>query len=203
MKESSKIDDKNWEPTSVQEIAEIFSDFVIPWWIAGGWALDLFLGKQTRDHLDIDVLILRKDQLYVQKKLQNWILFRTQSPGLDFWKKDEYLDFPVNSIWVKDKIDSPFRFEIMLMDSEKDEWIYRRDKQIRGKIRELGLKTKDGIPYLKPEIQLLYKGGREYREKDFVDFLKVKPYLNKSQKDWLANALKRQFPDGHRWVEKI
>ena len=148
-------------------------------------------------------MILRKDQLYVQKKLHDWILFRTQSPGLDFWKKDEYLESPVNSIWVKDRIDSPFRFEIMLMDSKKDEWFYRRDKRIRGKIKELGIKTKDGIPFLKPEIQLLYKGGRDFREKDLNDFLKVKPYLDKEQKDWLINALNIQFPEGHRWINII
>jgi len=195
------INDQNWVPLSVQEVFRLFSSFKIPWWIAGGWALDLFLGKQTREHLDIDILILRKDQLYLQKKLENWILFRTQSPDLDFWKKNEFLQSPVNSIWVKDKIDSPFRFEIMLMDTERNEWIYRRDKRIRGKIRELGLRTKDGIPYLKPEIQLLYKGGRNFREKDLQDFLTVKSSLDKKQKDWLVNALNMQFPDVHRWIE--
>ena len=174
------IDDKNWEPLSVQEIAEIFSDFKIPWWIAGGWALDLFIGRQTREHFDIDVLILRKDQMYVQKKLQNWTLFRTQSPGLDFWKKDEFLESPVNSIWVKDTIESPFRFEIMLMESESNEWFYRRDKRIRGKIKELDLRTNKGIPYLKPEIQLLFKGGRKFREKDEQDLLNVLPFMNQT-----------------------
>lgn len=203
MKNAHYIDDQNWEPFSVQEIADIFSVFNIPWWIAGGCALGLFLGKQTREHLDIDVLILRKDQFYLQEKLQNWILFKTQSPGLDFWKKDEFLESPVNSIWVKDKTDSPFQFEIMLMDTERDEWIYRRNKRIRGKIIDLGLFTDDGIPYLKPEIQLLYKGGRDFREKDMQDFLKVKSYLDHEQKNWLINALKLQFPEGHCWIGAV
>ena len=29
------------------------------WWVAGGWALDLFLGRMTRPHHDVDVAILR------------------------------------------------------------------------------------------------------------------------------------------------
>jgi hypothetical protein len=29
--------------------------FPFPWFIAGGWALDLAIGKQTRLHQDVDV----------------------------------------------------------------------------------------------------------------------------------------------------
>jgi hypothetical protein len=32
------------------------------WWIAGGWAVDLFLGEQTRVHDDVDVAVLRRDE---------------------------------------------------------------------------------------------------------------------------------------------
>ena len=44
-----------WQPWSVHEVALLFSSVTVPWWIAGGWALDLFLGIQTREHEDIDV----------------------------------------------------------------------------------------------------------------------------------------------------
>ena len=51
-----------WQPWQPKEVARFFSTLTVPWWIAGGWALDLFLGEQTRDHEDIDVQILRRDQ---------------------------------------------------------------------------------------------------------------------------------------------
>ncbi|WP_197205616.1 nucleotidyltransferase domain-containing protein [Cytobacillus firmus] len=50
-----------WKPLSVTEIQMIFNKIPIRWWIAGGWALDLFLEKTTRVHSDIDTVILRCD----------------------------------------------------------------------------------------------------------------------------------------------
>jgi Aminoglycoside-2''-adenylyltransferase len=50
-----------WRPWRPREVAAFFAMLPIPWWIAGGWAIDLFLGRQTRRHEDIDVLILRQD----------------------------------------------------------------------------------------------------------------------------------------------
>jgi hypothetical protein len=37
-------------------------DFGRPWAIAGGWALDLYFGFETRPHADVDIAILRPDQ---------------------------------------------------------------------------------------------------------------------------------------------
>jgi hypothetical protein len=49
-----------WQPPSVAEVAAIFSAFEAPWWLAGGRAIELAVGKQLRDHVDIDVLIFAK-----------------------------------------------------------------------------------------------------------------------------------------------
>jgi hypothetical protein len=38
-------------------------------WSAGGWALDLFVGAQSRPHDDLDVRILRRDVLEVLSTL--------------------------------------------------------------------------------------------------------------------------------------
>lgn len=56
-------DNHKWEPLSVEEVVDLMSGLQVPWWIAGGWAIDLFLGRQTRAHGDTDVLIRRDDQL--------------------------------------------------------------------------------------------------------------------------------------------
>lgn len=60
-----------WQPWHSQEVTTFFAALLVPWWIAGGWAIDLFLGRQTREHQDIDVLILRRDHQAVRS------LFRT------------------------------------------------------------------------------------------------------------------------------
>lgn len=40
-----------------------------PRWIAGGQAIDLFVGTSTRAHADVDVLLLRRDQSDVHEVL--------------------------------------------------------------------------------------------------------------------------------------
>jgi hypothetical protein len=50
-----------WRPSSVAEVASIFSAFEGRWWVAGGRAIELAVGHRIRNQEDIDVLILRRD----------------------------------------------------------------------------------------------------------------------------------------------
>jgi len=196
------IDPDNWGPLPVDEVARLFKDLGIPWWIAGGWALDLYLGKVGREHIDTDVLILRNDQLVVQEHLSDWKLFKTKQPGLAPWPNGEYLNQPVNSIWVRQDDDSPWSFEIMLMNTEQDRWVYRRLPSIRGRISDMGLSTDSGIPYIAPEIQLLYKSGTK-RDKDRFDLERTLPHLPADKITWLLECLRQQYPSGHEWMDCI
>lgn len=42
--------------------AAIMSAFPRPWFVSGGWALDLFVGHVTREHEDLEIGIARADQ---------------------------------------------------------------------------------------------------------------------------------------------
>src|SRR3954467_9622826 len=50
-----------WDPASPHDVAQLFVNVTVPWWIAGGWAIDLFLDRETRPHADLDVGVLRRD----------------------------------------------------------------------------------------------------------------------------------------------
>ena len=50
-----------WLPLTFDETRAVFAPLAVPWWIAGGWAIDVYLGRQTREHADIDVSMLRGD----------------------------------------------------------------------------------------------------------------------------------------------
>ncbi|MHA1968943.1 MAG: nucleotidyltransferase domain-containing protein [Candidatus Hodarchaeales archaeon] len=39
------------------KISKLMKDFNKPWYIAGGWAIDLFLGLVTRSHQDIEITV--------------------------------------------------------------------------------------------------------------------------------------------------
>ena len=49
-----------WEPLTVAQIVDRFAPFDVDWWIAGGRAIDLYLGWETRPHEDVDVEMFRK-----------------------------------------------------------------------------------------------------------------------------------------------
>ncbi|MGH2458803.1 MAG: nucleotidyltransferase domain-containing protein [Chloroflexota bacterium] len=83
----------------------------VPWWIAGGWAIDLFVGRTTRHHDDIDVQIQRADQLAVQATLATWDLNAADPPGtLRPWKPGEVLPAHVHDIWCRPVRPRPGRF---------------------------------------------------------------------------------------------
>ncbi|WP_354019378.1 hypothetical protein [Fictibacillus halophilus] len=72
----------------------------------------------------------------------------------------------------------------MIIDSENDYWIYKRNGTIRRKLTDIELKTSAGVPYIRPEIQLLYKGGSSLiREKDILDLENVLPTLDDTSRD--------------------
>jgi hypothetical protein len=49
-----------WRPWSPREIADRLADLTASWCVAGGWALDLWLGRETRMHQDLEIAIPRE-----------------------------------------------------------------------------------------------------------------------------------------------
>jgi hypothetical protein len=49
-----------WTQLLPSEIAQLLAGMAAPWWIVGGWAIEVFTG-QSREHEDIDVAIFRGD----------------------------------------------------------------------------------------------------------------------------------------------
>ena len=56
----------------MRKVADVFGGYARPWFIAGGWASDLFLGRVTREHEDVDVAVLRPDQFALREHLRAW-----------------------------------------------------------------------------------------------------------------------------------
>jgi len=190
----------NWDPMTPDLVYELLRGVSVPWWIAGGWAIDLFLGRQTRPHDDTDVLIRRDDQLALQAFLSDWDLHKTQQPGLKPWPKGEFLNPGVNDVWCRRTPDSPWSLQFMLLDTQDDSWVFRRDSTITGPIASLGMATDSGIPYLSPDIQLLYKARSETVNKDDADFRNCAPLLEPEKREWLLSCLEQRLPDGHQWI---
>jgi hypothetical protein len=182
---------------------ELFAGLTVPWWIAGGQAIDLFVGRRTRPHGDIDVLIRRDDQLQVQSYLSDWDLHKTHQPGLKPWPTGEFQVRPVDDIWCRRTEDCAWQLQLLLLDTDADQWVFKRDPTIRGPIDSLGRRTASGVPYMAPEIQLLYKAHVKTLEKDEADFRVAVPLMEESACTWLLACLEMRFPDGHAWIEQL
>ncbi len=82
-----------------------------------------------------------------------------------------------------------------------DTWICRRDPRIRLQAASLISRTTDGIPYLQPEVVLLFK-AKAVRPKDELDFAAVLPHLESGRRSWLRDALTLVHPE-HAWLESL
>jgi hypothetical protein len=61
---------------------------------------------------------------------------------------------------------------------------------------------RNDIPYLAPEMVLLYKSTDINREGYQLDFISAIAKMDKEEKNWLKTALLTTNPAGHLWIEK-
>jgi len=173
------------------------------WWLAGGWALDAFLGRVTRPHDDTDVLILRPDHLKVREALSDWDAHAADPPGvLRPWLVGEPLPSTVHDIWLRRSPTDPWSFQLMIDQTRGDDWIFRLDDRITRPLADLsGPGSTTAVQVLAPEIQLLYK-SKGLRSKDQADFDTVLPALDATRRDWLRSALAVVSPL-HPWLDAL
>ncbi len=194
-----------------------------PWFVAGGWAIDCFLGRITREHHDVDILVFRRDQSLLHSTLAEFPLRRvipdpeglTNRGTIAEWSARERLELPLHQINVyrtaneyltradAAAADPEHRwwFQIMLGETDDVDWVYRRNLAIRRPLRQIGFHPPGGLPYLAPEIVLLFK-SKHMLAHDRADFDSAAPALDAESRQWLRQALMRTAPD-HEWLRAL
>ena len=190
--------DDQWTPLDISEIRMLFASVSIPWWIAGGVAIDLFLGWETRSHDDIDIEMFRSDNDALFDVFVGWDLELVSGGEMAPFVRGEELAQDVYGVWGRPNGDDRWAVEVIFADGDVEEWQFRRDNSITLQGGQLLKHTSDGTPYCAPEVQLLYK-SKVARPKDDVDFARCLHRMTGAQRDWLASAVARSEP-GHPWV---
>ena len=85
-----------------RHIRSLLHGFDRPWWVAGGWAVDLCVGRLTRPHKDIEIALFRNDQSALQEHLGGWNLRKVVDHRLVPWRPGELLTLPVHEIHGRD-----------------------------------------------------------------------------------------------------
>jgi hypothetical protein len=195
----AKNDFGPWDPLGVEATIEILSGAPFRWWFCGGRALDLYLGKTWRDHEDTDVGINRSSAVALPSILSGWDIHLAAGGRLLPWTGEEPDgDLQQNNLWCRRDMRGPWVLDVIIGEGNDEVWIYRREPSIRYDWDEAVLRTANGLPYLAPELQLLFK-SKNRREKDDIDARMVIPELEDKRRGRLAQLL----PPNHPWHELI
>jgi hypothetical protein len=192
------------EFNEVINVAKVMSDYEKPWAVCGGWAIDLFLGRVTRAHKDVDLVVLRREQLIIQGYLlsRGWTLEKAVSGQLVPWQPGEWIDLPVHVIWCRNSGTSPDFIELVFNEVSDTNFLFRRNLSITLPVERMIILSAIGIPILAPEIVLLYKSPKPEDSVAASDFKNVLPGLSFERRDWLEASLKKLHP-GHTWLKYL
>jgi aminoglycoside-2''-adenylyltransferase len=195
--------ERPWKPLSVREVAAVFKSAPFFWCIAGGYAIEFFVGKAVRPHNDIDIFVLRRDAQSVRDFLSTWDCWMADPPGrLRVWPVEETLPSHAHDVWCRKDSSDAWRFQLMFDESTGEAWQSRRDPNIMRPISEIAVTGDSGTRFLSPEIQLFYK-AKGQRPKDETDFAAALPKLSLAQRVWLASAIRAAYGSGHDWLRLL
>ena len=194
--------DEQWRPLSLSTLREILSDAPFPWCLAGGYAVEMFVGREFRFHSDVDIVIFREDQHAVQRHLNGWHLYASDPPGTHrVWNDSEYLVEGIHDIWAYRNGQDHWECQFMIQEATGGTWFYRRDERVSGDVNNF-IETYRDWPCIRIEIQLLYK-SKALRAKDEEDFKQCLPLLDSSRRAWLASKLRQLYSDSHPWLSRL
>jgi len=186
----------------VEKVCALLGDLRCEWHVCGGWAIDLFLGRVTRAHKDIDVSIAREDQLEVRDYMlrRGWSLEKAHDGRLTTWEEGEFLSPPFHTVWCRNGAHEPDFVELMLDEIDGERFTFRRDPSVTMRRGRMSFKTPSGVPVLAPEIVLLYKSNAS--EEYAGDFRNASGALDAGGRAWLRDALAKVY-ESHPWAEDL
>ncbi|HEY8545117.1 MAG TPA: hypothetical protein VIL36_08720 [Acidimicrobiales bacterium] len=191
-----------WQAWTPAEVAERLAGVGVPWCVVGGWSIDLFLGRTTRPHGDLEIAVARHDFAAIRRALGG-VRCHAAKNGRT-WPLPADTDPPegVHQVWVLDPAADVWRVDVMLEPGDAETWRFRRDPGIVAPRAELVATTPDGIPYLRPQGALLFKATSRL-PKDQHDFDLVVPRMDPPARAWLAAAVATHLGPHHPWIDAL
>ena len=183
----------------VLAVRSLLSALTVPYWIAGGWAIDLAVGRVTREHADVDIMLLERDEHALRTDLTEvdvQLIGRDGQRGR--WPAGRRLLAgpgpgrprpPIGADrLVLHSENLPLPTEVLLASAVGASWVYYRGARCISRPLADITRNRDGIPFLAPEVVLLFK-SRSESGKDQRDVETALPVLSAEQRSWLQDTL--------------
>lgn len=202
----------------------LMEDAAFPWAVCGGYALDLFLDKDTRLHGDLDLCVFEahRDDVVRYMRTLGWNVYEFRGQGkvrplTDHLSSDSgrnlmcFTDdcdlvafYPCEEEgmlyhqFFHTGIKSLCYLEFLFCAEKDDRYVFDAQK---GLSRELSkaILMRAHTHCLAPEIALLYKASNADNSDYQYDFEQTYPHLNDEQRMWFSNGLSVLYPNGHPW----
>jgi len=164
-------------------------------------AIEVHLGRNTREHGEIDLAMLRADCSTLTHLFDEFELYIAYDGELTRWDGAS-LRAEHHQFWVRPNAGEAWVFELLLEQHDGDDWVYRRDPRVRRPLTDFGLRDARGVRYVRPAVALLYKSNKPEIERNQHDFDVALPVLSPTEREWLRQALELTSP-GHPWLDRI
>jgi len=217
------------EMNLIDDLRRHLLEMEVDWHLCGGFAIDVYLGRPTRKHKDIDITVSFEDLPgcidYLKSKGweidapvggQRLVPVETalKSRDLSFdniWccRKDAGLIRTVKQEGIYRYVEFPDReqteldyIEVLFNKVEKGIFYYGKNHEIKRDAGKAFIQ-KGKFSILAPEIILLYKSRNHEKREYQMDFDRAVHQLEKERYDWLLQAMNVEYPEGHPWLDRI
>ena len=201
MPEMQHIPDDAWDAWEPKLLFERLRCQSSPWYVVGGWALDLWHGYETRDHEDLEFCVLSEDLDLFLGELCDLDFFEVQDGTFTHLAPEMRSRPETTQLWGADMANLCWRVDMMIEHGTPENWIYKRDPSFRLPRSTAVRKTPTGIPYLAPALVLLFK-AKHVRAKDAEDLHAALPKLDAQENADLRCWLEAMYP-AHEWITKL
>jgi aminoglycoside-2''-adenylyltransferase len=220
------IDSSPPVPGPVAYVRDLLNGLAAPWFLSGGWAADAWLGRQTREHGDVDITVFHDDQQAIFEHLSGWALVAHDPTVADDTTEQwsgRRLELPAH-IHVPTagsalatsagRIHTEVEFEFMLNERTGERWVLNPEAGIDVPLELSTRHSGWGLPTAPPEIVIFFKAGANLtaaeiatwggmpRSRDEQDLLALLPILPDAARAWLHRSIAVVQPR-HPWLDHL
>ncbi len=213
-------------PAPVGYVRDLLDGFGADWFLCGGWAADAWLGRQTRDHGDVDITVFHDDQRAIFEYLRGWALVGHDPNVADDTNQPwngRHLDLPAHVhvpelgsplAALPEATHTAFEFEFLLNARDGRDWVLNQEARIAVPVDGSIRRSPWGLPTAAPEVVVFFKAGGNLtaaeiealhggpRRRDEQDFLALLPVLTDAARAWLRDSLGAVRPE-HPWLAHL